>query len=74
MLNRSASLAMSTSVLNALPSKLDIKRHSPTHLYFTGIKRFCLPLLGCFCVKSFNALYLMKLACMVVTLHKVESR
>ena len=27
MLNRSASLAMSTSVLKALPDKLDIKRH-----------------------------------------------
>ena len=30
MLNRSASLTMSTSVLNALPGKLDIKRHSPS--------------------------------------------
>ena len=30
MLNRLASLAMSTSVLKALPGKLDIKRHSPT--------------------------------------------
>ena len=29
MLNRSARLAMSTSVLKALPGKLDIKRHSP---------------------------------------------
>ena len=29
MLNRSASLRMSTSVLEALPGKLDIKRHSP---------------------------------------------
>ena len=29
MLNRSASLAMSTSVLKALPGKLDIKRHLP---------------------------------------------
>ena len=28
MLNRSASLAMSTSVLKALSGKLDIKRHS----------------------------------------------
>ena len=33
MLNRSASLAMSTSVLKALPGKLDIKRHSPNILY-----------------------------------------
>ena len=31
MLNRSASLAMSTSVLKALPGKLDIKE---THLVF----------------------------------------
>ena len=34
MLNRSASLAMSTCVLKALPGKLDIKRHSPSILYF----------------------------------------
>ena len=33
MLNRLASLAMSTSVLKALPGKLDIKRHSPSILY-----------------------------------------
>ena len=33
MLNRSASLAMSTGVLKALPGKLDIKRHSPSILY-----------------------------------------
>ena len=32
MLNRSASLAMSTSVLKALLGKLDIKRHSPSIL------------------------------------------
>ena len=38
MLNRSASLAMSTSVLKALPGKLDIKRHSPSILYF-GVHR-----------------------------------
>ena len=35
MLNRSASLAMSTSVLKALPGKLDIKRHSPGILYIS---------------------------------------
>ena len=34
MLNRSASLAMSTCVLKALLGKLDIKRHSPSILYF----------------------------------------
>ena len=33
MLNRSASLAISTSVLKALPGKLDSKRHSPSILY-----------------------------------------
>ena len=36
MLNRSASLAMSTSVLKALPAKLDIKRHSPSILNEKG--------------------------------------
>ena len=35
MLNRSASLAMSTSVLKALPGKLDIKRYSPSILYLS---------------------------------------
>ena len=30
MVNRSAIVAMSTSVLKALPGKLDIKRHSPS--------------------------------------------
>ena len=33
MLNCSASLAMSTSILKALPGKLDIKSHSPSILY-----------------------------------------
>ena len=33
MLNRSASLAMSTSILRALPGQLDIKRRSPSILY-----------------------------------------
>ena len=33
MLNRSASLAMLTSVLKALPGKLDIKRYSLSILY-----------------------------------------
>ena len=33
MLNRSASLAMSTSVLKAEPGKLDIKRREPSILY-----------------------------------------
>ena len=32
MLNRSASLGMSTSILKALPDKLDIERHSPSIL------------------------------------------
>ena len=39
MLNCSASLAMSTSVLQALPGKLDIKRHSPSILYFLLIDK-----------------------------------
>ena len=39
MLNRSASLAMSTSVLKALPGKLDIKRHSPSILYLNYIEK-----------------------------------
>ena len=33
MLNRSASLAMSTSVPEALPGKPNIKRHSPSTMY-----------------------------------------
>ena len=33
MFNRSASLAMSTSVLKALPGEIDIERHSPSILY-----------------------------------------
>ena len=40
MLNRSASLAMSTSVLKALPGKLDIKRHLPSILYLVGLGQF----------------------------------
>ena len=41
MLNRSASLAMSTRVLKALPGKLDIKRHSPSILYILIYYRLC---------------------------------
>ena len=37
MLNHSASLAMSTSILKALPGKLDIKRHSPSILYLPDL-------------------------------------
>ena len=36
MLNCSASLEMSTSVLKVLPGKLDIKRHSPSILYISA--------------------------------------
>ena len=36
MLNRSASLTMSTSILKALPGKPDIKRHSPSILYISA--------------------------------------
>ena len=35
MLNRSASLVMSTSILKALTGKLDIKRHSSGILYLS---------------------------------------
>ena len=35
MLNRSASLAMSTSVFKVLPGKLDIKRHEPGNLFIS---------------------------------------
>ena len=40
MLNHSASLAMSTCVLKALPGKLDIKRHSPSILYLSVDLRY----------------------------------
>ena len=39
MFNPSASLAMSTSILEALPGKLDIKRHSPSILYVYGYEK-----------------------------------
>ena len=42
MLNLSACPAMSTSVLKALPGKLDIKRHSPSILYlWVNFKKQC---------------------------------
>ena len=40
MMNCSASLTMSTGILEALPGKLDIKRHSPSILYISP--HFCL--------------------------------
>ena len=40
MLNCSASLAMSTNVLKALPGKLDSKRHSPSILYLLTMGSF----------------------------------
>ena len=40
MLNCSASLAMSTSVLKALPGKLNIKRHSPSIRYVSAFVRW----------------------------------
>ena len=39
MLNHSASLEMSTSILKALPGKLDIKRHSPSILFISASLR-----------------------------------
>ena len=47
MMNHSASLAMSTSVIKALPGKLDIKRHSPSILYLS--RPVLLETLGCLC-------------------------
>ena len=38
MLNRSVSLAKSTSILKALPGKLDIKIHSPSILCVLVLK------------------------------------
>ena len=38
MLNRSASLAISSSVPKALPGKLDIKIHSPSVLYISALQ------------------------------------
>ena len=52
MLNRSASLAMSTSFLKALPGKLDIKRHSPSIFYISFQQRQLKP----FLLKRHNAL------------------
>ena len=43
MLNRSASLGMSTSVLKALPGKLDIKRREHGILYFSSILSEIIP-------------------------------
>ena len=48
MVNRSARLTMSTSILEAVPGKLDIKRHSPTILYlFSNILGRYRSELGC---------------------------
>ena len=40
MLDRLARLTMSTSVLKALPGKLDMKRHSPSILYLSIARLF----------------------------------
>ena len=37
LISSSASLALSTSVLKALPGKLDIKRHTPSILYLCHV-------------------------------------
>ena len=47
MLNRSASLAMSTSFLKALPGKLDINRLSPSILYFPDLSHHLCPYHTC---------------------------
>ena len=48
LLNLSASLMMSTSVLKALPGKLDIKRHSPSIFYFSQAHIISVSQLFCF--------------------------
>ena len=53
MLNRYASLTMSTSVLKALPGKLDIKRHSPSVLYVFAVMRCVIK--GQHCILHNNA-------------------
>ena len=54
MLDRWASLTMLTSVLETLPGKLDIKRHSPSIVYVAPFRvgRHCVPL----CRKVLSAL------------------
>ena len=62
MLNHSASLVMSTSVLKALPGKLDIKRQSPSILYLLrGDVMMAL-------------VFLMSLGCMGFTICEYEPR
>ena len=61
MLNRSASLAMSTSVLKALPGKLDIKRHSPSILYIRPKDS---------CLTSKKTKCALKRACVLMMLNK----
>ena len=51
MLNRSASPAMSTSVLKALPGKLDIKRQEPSIHYI-----FLWNLINLLCFECFSVL------------------
>ena len=41
MLNRSASLGTSTSILEALPGKPNIKRHLPSILYLSHMPKRC---------------------------------
>ena len=57
MLTRSASLAMSTSVLKALKGKLNIKRHSPCILYIMilGIQCEVLDVTNTAAVEAFAA-------------------
>ena len=60
MLNRSASLAMSTSVPKALTGKLDIKRHSPSILYFLIRDQADL---GPYCLQYRLPKYIMQINC-----------
>ena len=59
MLNRSASLVMSTSVLKALPIKFDIKRYSPSILYVPDQKIRPIALLDTLALETFGCLTLL---------------
>ena len=54
MLNRLASLTMSTSILKALPGKLDIKRHSPSILHIKWPEDMILELVSYMYVQNPN--------------------
>ena len=79
MLNRSASLAMSTSVLKALPGKLDIKRHLPSILYILGLQRkYMVKLVGfaesIFLTLWVNTLFVFSTVTLYVSYYSLEGK